>query len=212
VTKFGQRMRAFKSKFPLPPLSLVADQGEEYLKEFNDLAARMSAARRRVADACRPEWKAEAEAEAEADKNLSVLVLDPTPTTSSPGLVASAVAKTTRIKRAVAACPTEDLVGLWHEHCAPPLPTVGILNDARRTALAARWREVCADAGFDRAAGLEWFRWLFSARVLGSEFLMGRAKASRDGTPFRCHWDWLMRPSNFAKVVDGNYADRKGQR
>jgi len=85
-----------------------------------------------------------------------------------------------------------------------------VLNEARRAALATRWREVCAASAFDRTAGLDWFRWLFVERVKASAFLMGRTAGSRDGKSWRCSWDWLMRPTNFAKVVDGNYLDRKG--
>jgi hypothetical protein len=203
VTKFGQRMRAARVKFPLPPLSLVADQGDDYLREFKELAARMSGACPTRDRDSRPE------AEAEADKNLSVLVLDPSPPTGSQGLVDSAVAKPTRSKSAVAACPTEEILALWHELCAPPLATVGVLNDARKTALSTRWREVCASSGFDKAAGVEWFRWFLTERVAASDFLMGRLPPHR-GKSWRCNWDWLMGPTNFAKAVDGNYANRKG--
>lgn len=37
-----------------------------------------------------------------------------------------------------------------------------------------------------------------------SEFLMGKVSAS-GGNPFRCNFDWLIAPSNFVKVVEGNY-------
>jgi hypothetical protein len=202
VTKFGQRMRASRSKYPLPPLSLVADQDDDYVREFKGLAARMSGAcRSRVSDS-------PPEAEAEADKDLSVFVLDPSPPSGTQGLVASAVAAPTR-KRTAPPCPTDEIVALWNELCAPPLAVVEVMNTARKTAVATRWREVCASSGFDKAAGIDWFRWLFTERVAASDFLMGRLPAHR-GKSWRCNFDWLMGPTNFAKAVDGNYANRKG--
>jgi hypothetical protein len=193
VTKFGQRMRAARSKFPLPPFALVADQGPEYLYEFNKLVRHMTGTCPPLADTRRPE----AEAETEIKRNTN---------TVASLRVATAAAAATRT--AAVACPTDELVALWHGHCAPPLARVDTLNDARRAPLSARWREVCAASAFDGTAGLDWFRWFFAERVASSAFLMGRTE-QRGGKRWRCSWDWLMRPTNFAKVVDGNYVDRK---
>ena len=193
VTKFGQRMRAGRSKYPLPPFALVADQGPDYLTEFGRLVRPLTGTCQQPADTRRPETETETEIKRNTNTVASLRV-------------ASAGAAATRI--AVVACPTAELVALWHDHCAPPLAAVGVINDARRTALAARWREVCAASSFDHDAGLDWFRWLFVERVGSSAFLMGRTR-QRGGKAWRCSWDWLMRPTNFAKVVDGNYLDRK---
>jgi len=207
VTKFGQRMRAARTKNPLPPLHLVADQGADYLSEFNDLASRMTGTRPRPAGTRRPEAEAEAD---RSSQTSSSSFLDPSDPSGPQGLVVSARAATTR--RTVPNVPTDALVALWHEHCAPPLPEVGVLNEARRAALSTRWREVCSSSGFDRAEGIDWFRWLLVERVKASSFLMGHGKARDGSKPWRCTWDWLMRPTNFAKVVDGNYLDTRGQR
>jgi len=129
------------------------------------------------------------------------------PVPSGPtGIVDDAGASTTG--NGVARCPTDELVSLWHECCAPPLPAVGVLSPTRRKAVSARWREVCSAEHFDRARGVDWFRWLFAERIATSPFLMGRVNGR--GEPFRATWDWVMRPTNFAKVVDGNYANRNG--
>lgn len=121
--------------------------------------------------------------------------------TAPPALVVEVKTSPTRAR--APSCPTDDLLTLWHEHCAPPLPRVGVLNGARRTAIAARWKEVLADTGWSRSQGLDWFAWLFRDCVATSDFLMGRSK------DWRANWDWLMRPTNFAKVVDGNYVNKK---
>jgi hypothetical protein len=41
--------------------------------------------------------------------------------------------------------------------------------------------------------------------VRKSKFLMGQADGIRG--PFRCTLHWLLRPSNFAKVLNGHYQD-----
>ena len=201
VTKFGQRLRGYRSKHPLPPSALVADQGDEYLREFNKLAAEKSDRGPPPADRGRPET----ETETETDSNPIGLVLSPSPTTSSTPTSVGA-----RRKQRAPTCPAERLVEAWNDACTPALPAVGVLNLARRTAVAARWAEVCNAEGFTHSAGLDWFRWLFAERVAASAFLTGRSK-SHSGD-WRCSWDWVMRPTNFAKVVDGNYVDRKGNR
>ena len=101
-------------------------------------------------------------------------------------------------------CPTQEIVDAYRKHL-PALPQPNVLNAARKTAISARWREVCVGEKFTREQGLEWFDWFFSD-VARSKFLTGRA-ASSHRRPFRATLDWLMAPTNFAKAVDGNYRE-----
>lgn len=83
------------------------------------------------------------------------------------------------------------------------LPRVEVVNDSRKRALSARWREVATDADIRksedvRAAALDWFGWFF-AHAATSRFLTGKAK------DWRADFDFLMTPSKFAKVVEGSY-------
>ena len=99
-------------------------------------------------------------------------------------------------------CPTGELLSLYHQHL-PMLPRVEVVNDGRKRALSARWREVVTDpdirkAPDPRAAALNWFAWFFG-HVAGSKFLTGRAK------DWKADFDFLMTPSKFAKVVEGSY-------
>lgn len=99
-------------------------------------------------------------------------------------------------------CPTEALIALYHD-LLPVLPRVEVLNDGRRRALAARWREVVTDADIRKAedvrsAGLDWFTWFFG-HVAKSRFLTGKAK------DWKADFDFLMTPSKFAKVIEGSY-------
>lgn len=100
------------------------------------------------------------------------------------------------------ACPTEEIVHLYHDQL-PMLPRVEVLNEARRTSISARWREVVTDPDIAKAedvkaAGLEWFAWFFG-HCAKSRFLTGRAK------DWRADLDFLMTPRKFARAVEGAY-------
>lgn len=95
-------------------------------------------------------------------------------------------------------CPQERIVGLYHE-VLPELRQVREWNEGRRRLLAKRWAE-----NPDRQS-LDWWRTFFGY-VRKSAFLMGRTQG-RDGRPFDCDLEWLVRPTNFAKVIEGKYED-----
>jgi hypothetical protein len=100
-------------------------------------------------------------------------------------------------------CPHGEIVKAYAE-ALPSLPQVTVLNDARKRTLQARWREVCASESWAAEQGLEWFVWYFG-HVAHSPFLMGRAPPTPGRQAFRADFDWLMAPTNFAKVVEGRY-------
>lgn len=102
-----------------------------------------------------------------------------------------------RQKSSVPACPHQAIVDLYHE-ILPELPAVAILNDTRKRHLQSRWREnaVHRDLGFWR----DYFE-----SVKSSAFLTGKVPGRMGGKPFRATFDWLIAPSNFVKVVEGNY-------
>lgn len=102
----------------------------------------------------------------------------------------------------VAPCQTEKVLALFHEHL-PMLPAVVVVNASRKAALSARWREVITAEKFTPEQGVEWFSWFFGY-VAKSRFLTGRAPG-RDGRAWKADFDWLMKPANFAKTVEGNY-------
>ena len=99
-------------------------------------------------------------------------------------------------------CPTQELVDLYHHHL-PMLPRVEVLNDGRRRALSARWREVVTDKDIaktesPKSAAVDFFGWYFG-HASRSAFLTGRAKN------WRADFDFLITPSKFAKVIEGHY-------
>jgi len=93
--------------------------------------------------------------------------------------------------------PYQTIVELYHRFC-PSLPRVKVLNDTRKRYIRARWKEY-PDIKF-------WEE--FFKRVEESDFLTGRADYGKR-RPFIADLEWLMRPSNFAKVLEGKYDNRK---
>jgi hypothetical protein len=67
------------------------------------------------------------------------------------------------------------------------------INKTRRASLIARLREVGLD-GWERAIN----------RAEQSPFLTGRS----GDKPFALAIDWMLKPANFTKIIEGNYDDR----
>lgn len=107
-----------------------------------------------------------------------------------------------------ATCPADDLVALYHE-LMPLNPPVKVLNDARRRAIRARWKEAarltCKPFGYtSRANGLAAWRQFFEI-CNDSEFLTGRSPPSPGKPPFIADIDFIFSPSGFAKIIENKY-------
>jgi len=94
--------------------------------------------------------------------------------------------------------PYQQLVDMYHSLC-PDLPRVKVLNDTRKRLVRARWREY-PDFRFWEG---------FFKRVHESDFLNGRLALRDDKPPFIADFEWLIRPNNFAKILEGKYDNRK---
>lgn len=90
--------------------------------------------------------------------------------------------------------PYQTIVDLYHELC-PSLSRIIRLTDSRKKAIRNRWEEY---------KDIDTFRTLF-AKAEDSDFLSGR-----NGKWTGCNFDWLMKPSNFIKVLEGNYDNKAG--
>lgn len=77
---------------------------------------------------------------------------------------------------------------LFNETC-PSLPKVRDLTDQRRRAIKARFRE---------GNTIEDFQEVF-AKVQASSFLTGKNGG------WKCGFDWILKPSNWQKIREGNY-------
>ena len=101
-------------------------------------------------------------------------------------------------------CPHQKVIDLYHESL-PYCPQVREWNTTRQKYLQSRWREKAVSLGWQKDdEGLEWFRRFF-AFVGESKFLTGKSDGRSGKPPFLADLEWLMRPSNFAKVVEGKY-------
>lgn len=95
-------------------------------------------------------------------------------------------------------CPVQDIVDLFNRLMTPALPAVVLVSENRKKHLRARWNQSDVHQSLDFWA--EYF-----ATVAESDFLMGRSSGKGGSAPFRATFDWLIAPSNFVKVVEGNY-------
>ena len=79
-------------------------------------------------------------------------------------------------------------------------------NGARSDHLRARWRDTAAAKKWpSKATGLAYFRKLF-VYVGRSEFLTGKARQTDPNKrPFVAELEWLVKPANWAKVLEGKY-------
>lgn len=90
-------------------------------------------------------------------------------------------------------CPHKAIVAIYHE-VLPELRAVKVWNSTREKRLRARWRE-------DKARqSLDWWREYFES-VRASDFLMRRKG------DWSADFDWLICPTNMAKVLEGRYHD-----
>lgn len=104
-------------------------------------------------------------------------------------------------------CSHQSVIDLYHSLC-PTLPRVEVWNDVRQGYLRARWREIAADQSKTQEVTteslLEWWRDFFKFVAL-SKFLTGRGNYGKDRTPFVADLEWLVRPTNFAKIIENRY-------
>ncbi|WP_075780063.1 hypothetical protein [Marinitoga sp. 1137] len=92
--------------------------------------------------------------------------------------------------------PYQKIIELYHTYC-PSLPKVRVLNETRKKYIRARWKE---------HPDLKFWENYFKS-VEESDFLTGRANYG-NRNPFIADLEWLMRPNNFAKVIEGKYKNR----
>ena len=103
-------------------------------------------------------------------------------------------------------CDHEKVIALYHQHL-PTLRRVEVWNETRKGYLRQRWREVAEELAKEKQVQvsdiLAWFTEFF-VHIGTSKFLTGRVN-SKDGRPFIADLEWILKPSNFAKIVEGKY-------
>lgn len=94
-------------------------------------------------------------------------------------------------------CPHKEIIKLYHE-ILPTLRKVVKWTETRAKMLKARWYEN------EEYQNLKWWE-MFFKDVAASNFLTGKTK-----NPFYADLEWLIRPNNFVKVVEGKYKNQSG--
>jgi len=124
-----------------------------------------------------------------------------TPDTSKP--IQAYACKASPEKPAIPNCPFEEIISTYHAEL-PELPQYRVRTEKRDGVMRQRWRQFYASGDFKTSEeGIECFRWYFTEKVKPSKFLTGRINGK--DRPFRADLEWLMLPSNFAKVLEGRY-------
>ena len=88
----------------------------------------------------------------------------------------------------------QQVADMYNEICIS-LPRLKVLSDSRKKAIKARLKTY----------SLEQFRELFT-KAEASDFLKGKNKKD-----WQANFDWLIKDGNFAKVLDGNYDNKKAK-
>lgn len=94
-------------------------------------------------------------------------------------------------------CPHDEIIALYHE-ILPMLPKILIWNKTRRSHLQQRWRENTNHQNIEH-----WRR--FFEHVKESAFLTGQIEGRDGKLPFTPDLEWLIKPNNFAKIIEGRY-------
>jgi len=95
--------------------------------------------------------------------------------------------------RIYSSCPHIKIVKLYHD-ILPELAKIKEWTPIRMKLLKKRWSEK------KERQNLEWWKGYFKY-VKKSKFLMG------EKTDFQADLEWLIRPTNFVKVIEGKYED-----
>ena len=94
-------------------------------------------------------------------------------------------------------CPHDEIIKIYHE-TLPTLRRVREWNTQRKKLLKQRWAEK------PERQNLDYWRRYFEY-VNKSDFLTGRVNGTGDRKSFTADLEWLIRPQNFVKVVEGKY-------
>lgn len=94
-------------------------------------------------------------------------------------------------------CPHKAILEIYHQEL-PALRRVRTWTETRESHLRSRWREN------PERQDLDWWRKFF--RYIGrSDFLMGRSDPAPGRPAFQADLEWILRPMNFTKIIEGKY-------
>lgn len=105
-------------------------------------------------------------------------------------------------------CPVGTIVDLYHQ-CMPENPRLKVLNESRKAAIRARWKEASKfdfkPFGYNsRSEGVEKWQQFFEV-CAESDFMTGKSQPSPGRKVFKADIDFIFSPSGFAKILENKY-------
>lgn len=96
-------------------------------------------------------------------------------------------------------CKTQEIIDLFTKQC-PSMIQPRLVADSVKAMIADRWRQS------PKHQTLDFWRDYFDY-CESLDFLTGRASPSRGEKSFRVGLEWIVKSANFAKIINGNYAN-----
>lgn len=200
VPRFRQRLRIKRTKHPLPPAELTADD-DDALNKINDLEEKCP-----TRDG-HPLADDGLNLNLNLKKNQRKSITSPSETSSAAPTPAPARKVKKVNEQAVIPCPYDEIIGLYHE-ILPELPRVLLRTAARERALRKTWAWVLTSRlsnqqrrAENREQALGWFRRYFE-RTSRNDFLMGRTPRNDRHANWKCDLDFLLTERGMRHVIE----------
>lgn len=174
-------------------MPLLKKRGEKFFSNgLKKEAKKQKIRRKKASESAKARWNKDLE-DNKPDANASPKHSSPSPSPiPSPSLVSKDINKK-------GATQTDSelihiLLKIFTDSC-PSLPAPqGKLSKPRQSAMRLRYKELGTLADWED----------FCKRIEASDFLAGRTDR-----PFSCGIDWVLKPANFAKIIEGNFDNKK---
>lgn len=104
-------------------------------------------------------------------------------------------------------CPTQEIVEMYHT-ILPELPSIRLMNDSRRKALAVFWKWILTSKRSDgepraqtHGKAMDWILAYFN-RARDNDFLMGRTVQTGSHANWQCDLDFLISEKGKRQVIE----------
>jgi len=192
IPKFGQRVQIKRTRHPLPPAALMADDFDAS-KKINDLAIATTVAEQ-LDNGCTSDGQP-SEPEVEVGKKS---IRNPSGYSSSRRQKATYKGPP---------CPVDEVIAAYHE-ILPEWPRVRIVKEKRREGIAGLWKWVLTSNKSDGSRraetteqGMEWMRSYFH-RARNNDFLMGRVPRGAEHKNWEPDIDFIVSDKGLLQVVE----------
>lgn len=108
-------------------------------------------------------------------------------------------------KKPIDEIPYEQIQEIYNEIMLDN-PACMTLTDARKSLIRARWNDKTKTVGVRQ--NLDYWRKFFT-RLSQSDFITGKVLNSNGKAPFVANFDWIFNATNFAKIIEGTYENRR---